>query len=211
MTTRPDVRLLATARIIENLAAKIVLARINARTQINAIGQLHATTYDDDGRGGDRTILVDVECPGTWLGHPCRIDGLHTHKEAVPVTAVEDYALRRTQLENHLADLEAHCKAITTIAANASRDADRLIGTHTPGLPIPRCNAEGRDGSKLPWPGIGLPHETRGWADPTCTDIPTRGPLCDRCSKREYRWRLERGLTIRRDGVYAGDLNERTG
>lgn len=209
--TRPDPRLIAAAHLVENLARRLPLVRTHVASQLNALGQLHGTSYDGAGRGGQRTVTVQVDCTGTRRcfrtdcpdypdsdppphTHPCRTEGEHTHPEAVPVTAVEDYAIQRANIDNHLADLEAHAAAIATITANALRDCDRIIGVRLIDT-IPRCDPTGRDGAIE-------------WADPTCTAVPSRGPLCDRCSKREWRWRTAHGLPPRRDGVYAGDLDQ---
>jgi hypothetical protein len=55
-----------------------------------------------------------------------------------------------------------------------------------------RCDAQGRDGAIE-------------WGDPTCTRVPSRGPLCDPCALREWRWRKAHGLTRRADGVMSAE------
>jgi hypothetical protein len=55
---------------------------------------------------------------------------------------------------------------------------------------IKPCDATGREGWKLL-------RESGGWADPDCTNIPARGPLCIPCYHRERRWRIEHGLPTR--------------
>jgi hypothetical protein len=155
---RPDHRLLAAARMVENFAARLPVARLHIRQQINAI----------DG----------------WLGDNGDPHVTHTAELTTVEAAVETIR----QLENTLADLEAHAKAIPTITHNAFIDCDNIIGHRT--IEVRRCTATGRDGAIE-------------WADPTCRAVASRGPLCDRCSKREYRWRITHGLTPRSDGVYS--------
>lgn len=200
MTPRPDPRLIAASRLVENLAHQIPAARLHIRQQINAIGELRAATYDGP-RGGDHLVTVHEPCAGhrrcTWLDcpdvdtvhtHPCRIAGEHTHTESVPVTAVEVAAAQRIDLQNWLDDLEGHASAIAAIAANALRDCERIIGRRV--VEVRRCDPSGRDGEGY-------------WGDYGCPNVASRGPLCDKCSKREYRWRQAHGLPSRTDGVYS--------
>jgi hypothetical protein len=157
MTQRPDPRLLAAARLVENLAAKLPAARAHIRAEIRAV----------DG----------------WGAGAGEVNVKHTAE----LTPTEQHAHARLELANQLADLEAHAAAIAYIAANACNEADRIVGHH---LEAPRCTATGRDGAIE-------------WADATCTAIASRGPLCDRCSRREYRWRADHGLSTRTDGVFS--------
>lgn len=154
--TRPDPRLLAAARLVENLAAKMPHARAVLRAQIDAI----------DG----------------WTASSDAPKVQHTAE----LTPVESAANQRLALATHLADLEAHATAIATIAANACNDADHIIGHR---IEAPRCNSEGRDGA--------------GEWGRACNDIASRGPLCDACSQREYRWRRQHGLPARHNGVWS--------
>jgi hypothetical protein len=191
--TRPDPRLIAASRLVENLAYKLPVARLRVLEQITAIDGVGALASGADTGGGSagaravRVLISDDD------GEPI-LDAFGKRQyDDVPVTGVEDYAFKRIALQAELEDLMAHAAAIATIASNALNDADRMIGIR---IEVPRCSSAGREGSELPWPG-------EGWADDTCSKVPTRGALCDACSKREYRWRVARGLTPRSDGVYS--------
>lgn len=106
----------------------------------------------------------------------------HTHNSPVETTV-----LRRQPAHTKIRAREEEIDAVCKILRNLERETRATLGVqHT----TPRCNATGRDGAIE-------------WSDPTCTTPPSRGPLCDRCSKREYRWRTEHGLPPRSDGVYS--------
>lgn len=116
-----------------------------------------------------------------------------------PISPTERAILARaaidTQLKAHRDELDA---AELTIR-NLRRDCHGVIRHEGEAFnvelpPTPRCSADGRDGAIE-------------WSDPTCTAVPSRGPLCDRCSKREYRWRTAHHLPPRRDGVYSSDID----
>ena len=100
---------------------------------------------------------------------------------------VERIALRRHPGNQKLKALDDEIDAAVKVLRNLLNDCRRI--TNTTPVP-PRCSATGRDGAIE-------------WADPTCWNVPTRGTLCDKCSKREYRWRQARGLPARTDGVFA--------
>jgi hypothetical protein len=115
-------------------------------------------------------------------------------------SVTERAVLARTAIDTQLRSHREELHAIELTIRNLRRDCQHTLRHQGEPFnidlpPTPRCNATGRDGAIE-------------WADPTCTTIPSRGPLCDRCSKREYRWRTTHGLPPRRDGVYAGDLDE---
>lgn len=187
-TTHPDPRILATARLVENLARKLPIVREHIAAQLNAIGCLHGSTCDGS-PGGERTIAVLITDDD---GEPVLTADGRQQYDQVPVTAVEDYALQRVTLEHAKADLELDYRSIATVTARLLQDCDRILGTRLV-HDVPRCDATGREGAIQ-------------WADATCTNVATRGPLCDRCSKREYRWRVRHELPPRRDGVFVGDL-----
>lgn len=117
--------------------------------------------------------------------------------------------IARISIDETLDSHRDELNAATLIIRNLRRDCQatnrregRAFRVELPSTP--RCNATGRDGYLEPRPPQG-----DGWSDLNCTNIPTRGPLCDSCAKREYRWRQRHGLPPRRDGLYAGDLDER--
>jgi hypothetical protein len=161
----PDAALLATSRIVENLAYKYTAARRHLQREMSILDGI-------SGDNGDPKVKATTE-----------------------LTSVEAAAGQLEHLHKVLADLKANVRAVAVIAHNASKDCDRIIGIR---VAVPRCDAAGRDG-------------TIEWGDPTCTAVPTRGPLCDRCSKREYRWRVAHRLPLRADGVFSAMSREDSG
>lgn len=157
-----DPALLATARIVENLAYKYTAARRHLQREMHVL----------DGFTGDN-------------GEP-------KVRATTELTSVEAAAAQLEHLRAVLADLKANVRAVAVIAHNASRDCDRIVGIR---VAVPRCDATGRDGAIE-------------WGDPTCHNVPTRGTLCDRCSKREYRWRVAHKLAPRADGVFSAVSRE---
>ncbi|HXI11183.1 MAG TPA: hypothetical protein VNM92_00860 [Thermoanaerobaculia bacterium] len=123
-------------------------------------------------------------------GYPGGSDEPHVTATS-ETTPVERAVLARQQLDNRLTDLEAHIRGVLTMANDIHHTTQRILATR---IEVARCTATGRDGAII-------------WGDPTCTSPPSRGTCCDRCSKREYRWRQSVGLPPRHDGVFAGDLN----
>ena len=116
-----------------------------------------------------------------------------------PTSTVEQAVIARLAIELRLTDYRATLHAtelnIRNLRHDCQNDARRQGTAFIVELPPPpRCNSENREGAIE-------------WADPTCTRIPSRGPLCDACAKREWRWRTRHGLRPRLDGVYAGDVN----
>lgn len=98
--------------------------------------------------------------------------------------------------------------AFAVILHDHLRMLDRIIATRPKQdqHEVKLCDCRGRDGAELPWtPGKPLA-EGNGWSDPTCRNVASRGPLCDSCAMREYRYRDHHDLAQRRDSVFAGDL-----
>lgn len=105
-------------------------------------------------------------------------------------TPVEAAVLARAPTIDHWHDICDRLDTTCAVLRGVVADMRCHIGT-TP-HPVPRCTATGRDGNLE-------------WSDPACTAIASRGPLCDRCAKREWRWRQDHGLPPRRDGLFSGD------
>lgn len=114
-------------------------------------------------------------------------DGLNVIATA-ELTTPEAVVAQIQHLEAVLADADQVITTISIVATDLLRDARRVVPLER--IVPKRCDATRRDGAIE-------------WADPTCTAVPSRGPLCDRCSKREYRWRVTHGLSRRDDGVYS--------
>ncbi|MEJ7724316.1 MAG: hypothetical protein WKF64_08430 [Ilumatobacteraceae bacterium] len=149
------------------------------------------------------TILLDQRRRiDTWTtdtaDNPGRVTG-----GGEPTSTIERAVLARTAIDTQLRSHREELHAAELTVRNLRNDCQRTMRHEGAAFELelpapPRCDAAGRDGAIE-------------WADPTCTNVPSRGPLCDRCSKREYRWRTRHDLPPRRDGVFAGDLNDTGG
>lgn len=111
-----------------------------------------------------------------------KITGAHT--ELTPTEARASAAMRLDGDKEYLTGL---VRAAELALTNANREADRILGTRV--VDVSRCSSTGREGAIE-------------WSDPNCWNKPSRGPLCDKCSKAEYRWRRARNLEPRMDGVF---------
>lgn len=121
-------------------------------------------------------------------GYPPGNNNPHIQATA-ELTPTEAAAHQRQHIDTMIRSLDEELHAIDLTARNLRNDCQHHINTPTPTTGR-RCDATGRDGNLE-------------WADPTCTNHASRGPLCDRCSKREYRWRQTQGLPPRTDGVFS--------
>lgn len=201
--TPADPRMLAAARLVENLAELAPQVRAHARIEIRhadgfsskasaagAPGSSPRRSAPDGNKWCTASIqhedFDDDELVDCGKPRPCP-----EHDDPVTFTVVERAAAERLRVENWLADFEAQITLIATVAMDAFTSGQKLIGTRV-ALEVPRCSAEGRDGSIE-------------WGDPTCSNAPSRGPLCDKCSQREYRWRVKHGLKPRDNGVFSGE------
>jgi hypothetical protein len=119
-------------------------------------------------------------------------------KGGTTTSTTERAATARLAIDEQLTAWRQELDAATLIIRNLRHECQTT--TRRQGAPVQL---------ELPPAPISKPIGRQGadqWADNACHNIPTRGPLCDKCSKREYRWRTSNGLPPRRDGVYAGDL-----
>ena len=173
MSTAPDRRLTTAALLLNALAARYTTAHNILRASQRDGYPTTASGADTGPRTGGQTILVD---------------GDH-----IPVTSVEAAVIAR--LEHHQrindaerADLEATANGILIMVNNLNREITRILGNH---IDTPRCSGgAARDGALE-------------WGRPDCTNVPSRGPLCERCAKAEWRWRKNHDLPARTDGVFS--------
>lgn len=185
--TAPDRDALHAALLLNATATQITLARQHLTKELHHHDGLPATTTGSDSNTrGERTIRVLITNPD---GEPIPGPNGERQYDNVPVTTVEAAAIQRQHLTNMRLDLDALVRGALTTANQIAATCQQILGTRTE---TPRCTATGRDGAIE-------------WADPTCTAVPSRGPLCDRCSKAEYRWRKAHGLPSRTDGLFTGD------
>lgn len=160
-----DRRLLAAARLVENLAKAVPEVHRHVDEQLRLL--------DGFGSGSPEVVV----------------------SSSSELTSVERAADERLRLQSWEADIEAACTLIAVAAADALRNCERVLGMRvTP----PRCSGGmGRDGHLE-------------WGDPACDKVRSRGPLCDACAQREYRWRVANGMPPRgRDGRPLEDADPR--
>jgi hypothetical protein len=194
--TNPDRRIMSIARQVENIADLWPAFRAHmAAERVLADGYADHVTYAVEETTTERSTPLSGRCGantvhGEVLIACGRLRPCGEHDAPVTLTPTERAAELAMRLEREEADVRARLVVIERVANSIMADMTRLIGTR---LAKPkRCSAEGREGSIE-------------WGDPTCTSLPSRGPLCDRCSKAEYRWRVGRGLGRRADGVFSAE------
>ncbi len=177
---RPDPNILLAANLLLANATNVANARAHLRHERRLIDGLPSIASGADtggGSQGERTIPVKY-----------RDADDNEQTDHVPVTGVEAAMFQRQQLDDRLADLDAHVRGVLTMANDIHRTTQRILATR---IEVPRCSATGRDGAII-------------WGRPDCTNVPSRGPLCDSCARRETRFRQERNLPSRSDGLFSG-------
>jgi len=170
-----------------NNAARIDQAIDHLLHQLHTLDG-YPTTTNSTGPRGQRCIRVQLEGSD---GEPLTDHAGRPVTDQVPVTTVEDAALKRNQIGDQLADLAAHVHGITVMHNELARIINQAIATRIT-EPPKLCDATGREGYMQP-------RNEGGWSDLNCHNIPARGPLCIPCYHRERRWRLEHGLPTRED------------
>lgn len=176
----PDRNIMTAALLLNAIATDVEKARRHLRAEARLLDGTPTSTSgaDNNGSRGERTISVAYTD-----------EHGEEQTDQVPVTIVEAAAINRQRIDEIQDDLEAHVRGIVTMANEIARTTQRILATR---IEVPRCTSKGRDGAIE-------------WGDPTCFRVPSRGPLCDACAKREYRWRIARGLPPRTNTVFSAD------
>lgn len=190
MNARADRQLWATARLVENLAELMPDVRTHVRTEHDRIDSHNDHTPGaSDPTGTPRTLpsgpcaqnvpsrdddRLMIDC---GRRRPCGI-----HDSPVALTSVERAVEQRLRLTDALDDIEAQVKLIAVAAADALRNARRLIGTRTEEK-ITECRdgQHGKDGAIE-------------WGDPTCTKPAVKSGMCTTHYTAWYRWRKRVGV-----------------
>lgn len=189
-TGRQDRELLATARLIENLAARVHAVRDHVATELATVDSFPDHTpgaSDPDGTpskplSGTCATLVPI---GDGVFRSCgRYRPCGEHDSPVTLTPVERAAAQRIRLAQSLTDFDARCKLLVVAASDAMREADAIIGTRLVDLAGENPNPECRDGQF----GKGGSIE---WGDPTCESVAVKSSLCMKHYWAWYRWRKE--------------------
>jgi hypothetical protein len=192
----PDRRTMSIARQVENIADLLpaFLAHMRAE-RVLADGYADHVTYAVEETVTERSAVLGGRCGANTIAGevlvPCgRPRPCGEHDAPVTLTPTERAAELAMRLDAEVADVRAQIHTLEHIANALLPQMTRAIGTRI--AKPKRCDANGRDGSIE-------------WGDPTCTSLPSRGPLCDRCSKAEYRWRIAVGKPRRNDGVFSAE------
>lgn len=195
-----DPALLATARLVENLAYLMPAVRAHARAEITLVDGAPLKTSgagvsSEPVRrsapltGRCRANVPSVADPSELVDcgrqRPCP-----DHDSPVDLTPVEAAVEARLRIERWLADLEAQGRMIAAVAQSALQSGRGLVGTR---LAVDRP-AECRDGQAGKDGAI-------EWGDPLCSGPAEKSGLCSRHYMRWYRWKREHGLDT--DGMFA--------
>ena len=116
----------------------------------------------------------------------CDDDTEHRHEASRAKGAIEDMRDWWAGLRIMLADG-------ARLAAMHRPKAERAEGLLCDGRPF--------EGSEIPWTPHSRAHDN-GWCDDLCVDIADESGLCLRCGQRERRWRLARGMPLRKRNSY---------
>lgn len=198
-----DRSLLATARLVENLAYLMPALRTHAACEIAMVdgapsqvsGAVEPSMLEQ--RSKPLSGICRAAVPSQTEGHgdelvdcgrprPCP-----DHDSPVDLTSVESAVEARLRVERWIADVEAQCKLIASTAKEALDSGRRLAGTRlaTPDKPREcRDGQTGKDG-------------TIEWGDPLCVEPSEKSGLCSKHYMAWYRWRRATGVDT--DGMFA--------
>lgn len=194
MNNRPDPTILATARLVENLAVLVPQVRYHVRRELTILDSLSDHTVASGPAFVRRRAPLSRTCTAN-VPHPQIPDELITcgvnrpcpeHDSPVDLTPTERAAEERLRFNTWLADVEAECKLIAQATMDALRNGRRLAGTRAP-VANERC-CDGQVGK----------HGTIEWGDATCQDMPVKSALCHKHYQRWYRWKQANGIDTRR-------------
>lgn len=194
-----DRQLIATARMVENLAEIVPEAQEHLAREMRLVdGHRDHTpgagpvTLDPPARC-EADITEEATGRVTVCGHrrpcaehdPCRACGgvrpCTEHDEPVNLTPVERAASVRLDLERRSQSIEDRVKQVAVTVSDLLRDCHAAIGDRV-AVQQPRCceGQAGKDGSLE-------------WGDPLCHDAPHKAGLCNRHYMAWYRHRAALG------------------
>ena len=113
-------------------------------------------------------------------------DGMPTGSSEL--TSVERVANAAMMLDRGRDQILDDIATIASVIGSAMVVANDLLGQRAPVLSADKvlCTCAGREGAEV-------------WGHPECERLPVRGPLCEACYRREYRWRSARSMPARED------------
>jgi hypothetical protein len=194
MNNRPDPHILATARLVENLAVLVPQVRRHVQQELGILDSIRDHTVGAGPAIVKRSDPLSRNCAANVV-NPIQPDELITcgrirpcpeHDSPVTLTPAERSAEERIRLNNWLADVEASCKLIAQATLDALRNGRKLSGSRA-AIAVPRC----RDGQ------VGK-EGTIEWGDTTCQDGQVKAGLCNKHWQRWYRWRRANGIDTTR-------------
>jgi hypothetical protein len=170
------------------------LAHMRAE-RVLADGYADHVTYAVEPTTSERTSPISGTCRHNVIEGEVLVDcgrerPCADHDTPVPLTPTERAAAIGMRIDDDLECVRGEIEMIGRLTAGVYGTMNRLIGKRY--VPPKRCDAQGRQGSIE-------------WWDADCTLVPSRGPLCEKHSQREYRWRIRNGLPKRTDGVFSQD------
>lgn len=194
MQDRPDPHILATARLVENLAILVPQVRHHVRRELAILDSINDHTIGAGPPVVKRREPLTRTCTAN-IPSPNQPDELITcgrprpcgeHDAPVQLTPAERAAEERIRFNNWLADVEAECKLIAQATMDALRNGRKLAGHRAPVAAERCCDGQvGKDG-------------TIEWGDATCMETPTKASLCGRHYFAWYRWRKNNGIDTSR-------------
>lgn len=191
-----DPRILATARLLENLAELMPKVREHVALELSILDGTRDHTPGSSNpdehpvRHRPLTGHCTANVPSTTHAdelidcgkkRPCA-----DHDTPVDLTPVERTISQRLRLTAWLDDLDQQCKTIAGIAHGALTAGTTLLGHRSAGSPAQcRDGQIGKDG-------------TIEWGDATCTDGATKSGLCAKHYTAWYRWRKNNDIDTSR-------------
>ena len=161
-------------------------AQPNARIQISAailLAEAREATKALEWIHDELSVLGFPGTTGTG-GTPTDEDG--------PGSRAEAEAIRVYQLTAWREDYRDRIGEVESAVLNLRKLRQRITGKPTAeDEPLCRDKQKGRE-------GYDVPRADGGWADATCTELPTIDGLCPKCYQAERRWRRAAGLLDRK-------------
>lgn len=184
-----DRQIIATSRLIENLATLAPDALTHIRTQL---GDIDGHRTQTAGANPDPGLIPPAKAlTGTCTATIPNDEGLGIdcgqnrpcpeHDRPIHLTTVEATVDARLNLEHRHRYIESLIKTITVVASEALTECNRVLGTRLPTVTEPcKVGQKGKDG-------------TIDWGDPLCDEDGEKAGLCARHYMAWYRWRKNAG------------------
>lgn len=163
------------------------------RSQPNARIQVSAAILLAEAREAT-TALEWIYDELSVLGFPSTsgTGGSSITADGEPMSRSEAEAIRVYQLTQWREEYRDRIGEVERVVLNLRKLRQRITGRPTAeDEPLCRDKQKGRE-------GYDVPRSDGGWADATCTELPTADGLCSKCYQAERRWRQRAGLVDRK-------------